>query len=577
MNQNLFWPIVLIGLVLFAVFIWKDWTQQKDRSFWIKSITIFLAISSLVMIVLRPSTLQKTINGKGIVLTEGYRPAQLDSLKSIYKRIRTEEYSKGRTLSILENVDSLFLLGHGVEPFDLWQLQDKSIAFLGGEKVEGWTAITHENEIPLGGVLQLNSRYSNPKEGHWAVLADNGGNPLDSVLFKGIEEERITFNTKPKSSGQFVYSLLEKDTDANVISQEPIPVQVVKGALLKILMINTFPTFESKYLKNFLTERGHEVLARTQLTKGRYKFEYFNGASNPIYGFTQKNLNAYDLLIIDTDTYAGLDSASKEIMEETMKTHGLGVFVQPNERFFNFSKKQSPFGFDRDFVTETTIGEPEQHIQKYPFEFKNTIKIQEVLVDSVEVAAYVPMEKGKLGTTLLRNTYQLVLEGDTDLYANIWTSILNKVVRDFDALADWKALTTTSRVGEPFKFELRTSLNDFEIHTEEEHNIYMLQDILLSNKWTGTQYPRKTGWNQLTVSNDTLSKYSYYVFDENQRKAITLSNRLKTNKRQFGNKKGFTSVTSASQKEMIPIPSFWFFILLILCLGWLWLEPKLVG
>lgn len=187
LNQNLLWPVILVGLVLWAVFIWKEWSQRKERRFWIKLVAALLAIASLVMIVIKPSVWQKSTGGKGIVLTDGYRPAQLDSLKSIYKRIQSEEYVKGKTLSILEDVDSLFLLGHGVESFDLWQLQDKAIAFLGGEKIEGWTAISHENEIPFGEELHLNAKHSNPKTGHWAILADNGGNPLDSIPLRRLK------------------------------------------------------------------------------------------------------------------------------------------------------------------------------------------------------------------------------------------------------------------------------------------------------------------------------------------------------------------------------------------------------
>src|SRR6056297_861545 len=178
-NQNLLVPMILVGLVMWAVFIWKEWSQRNENRFWIKLVAAFLAIASLAMIVLKPGTFQESSSGKGIVLTDGYRPAQLDSLRSIYKRIPTEEYVKGKTLSIMEDVDSLFLLGHGVESFDLRQLQDKAIAFLGGEKIEGWTAISHENEIPFGEELHLNAKHSNPKTGHWLILTDNGGNPLD--------------------------------------------------------------------------------------------------------------------------------------------------------------------------------------------------------------------------------------------------------------------------------------------------------------------------------------------------------------------------------------------------------------
>ncbi len=576
-NQNLLVPMILVGLVLWAVFIWKEWSQRGERRFWIKLIVSFLAILSLVMTLLKPSVWQDSISGKGIVLTEGYETSQLDSLKSIYKRIQTEDYMKGRTLSILDDVDSLFLLGRGLAPFDLWQLQDKSIAFIGGKRVEGWTAISHENKIPFGEKLHLNAKHSDLKTGHWAILADNGGNPLDSVPFEEVDEQLIQLNAKPKASGQFVYRLLEKDSEGNIISEEPIPIQVLEGKPLKILMVNTFPTFETKYLKNFLTEKGHELLARTQLTKGKYKFEYFNGASNPIYGFTVENLKEYDLLVMDTDSYTALGRSSKEAMEEAVKTHGLGVFVQPDENLFRLAERQSPLQFDRDFITEITLGVPVQSVQKYPLEFKNDVRTQRISVDSANVAAYVPMEKGKMGTTLLQNTYQLFLDGKEELYAGIWTQILNNIAREQEALAKWKALTQTPRLDEPFQFEVRTSMSGIQVTTDKEANIPLLQDGLVQSKWKGVVYPQKKGWNELKVSNDSVAHYSYYVFDGNQHKTISQSETLKANLRQFGSENTFGASVSASKKAKKPISPFWFYGLLLLCLGWLWLEPKLSG
>ncbi|MHA7831736.1 MAG: hypothetical protein ACX93O_11600 [Flagellimonas sp.] len=577
MNQNLLWPVILVALVLWAVFIWKEWSQRGKRMFWVKIVAGFLALVSLAMIVLKPSIWEKSTKGKGIVLTAGYRTAQLDSLKSIYKRIQTEEYTKGTPLSIVEEADSLFLLGRGLPSFDLWQLEDKSLAFLGGEQVEDWTEITYDRTVTFGDAFTVKAKHFKPRAGYWTILADNGGNPLDSVPFEAVDEQLIQLNAKPKASGQFIYRLLEKNDEGEIISNEPLPVQVVDGKPLKILMVNTFPTFETKYLKNFLTDKGHQVMARTQLTKGKYKFEYFNGASNPIYGFTQENLKEYDLLVIDTDSYIALGRSSKEAMEEAVKINGLGVFVQPNENLFRLAERQSPFQFDRDFITEITLGVPAQSVQKYPLEFKNDVRTQRISVDSANVAAYVPMEKGKIGTTLLQNTYQLFLDGKEELYAGIWTQILNNIAREQEALAKWKALTQTPRLDEPFQFEVRTSMNGIRVTTDKEANIPLLQDGLVQSKWKGVVYPRKKGWNELKVSKDSIAHYSYYVFDGNQHKTISQSETLKANLRQFGSENTFGASVSASKKAKKPISPFWFYGLLLLCFGWLWLAPKLTG
>lgn len=574
-NQGLFWPVLLIGLLLWGVYIWKEWSQRTEQRFWVKLITAFLAITSLATIVLKPGVWEKSSNGRGIILTEGYRPAQLDSLRAIYKRIPQEEYVTGRNLTILEEADSLFLLGHGLASFDLWQVADKSVAFLGGEDVKGWTQLSKNDEIVLGEPFEIKAKYINPQAGHWAVLTDNGGNPLDSVPFEEQTEQIIALRAHPKTSGPLVYHLLEK-TEGKILSDEPLPIHVVEGKSLKILMVNTFPTFETKYLKNFLAERGHEVVARTQLTKGKYKFEYFNGASNPIYGFSTDNLQDYDLLIIDTDSYLGLGRASKLAMEEVI-SNGMGVFIQPSEGFFTQGKGRNPFNFNRDFSTEITLGTSEQPLQKYPYTFQEDFRTQEVLVDSVAVAAYVPLQYGKAGTSLLQNTYQLILDGNEALYARIWTQVLNSIAKEKAREVEWKGITAIPRPNQPFEFELRTALGDMDIITAEGTNIPLIQNSVMPTKWTGKQYPRKTGWNQLRVSQDSIAPFPYFVYGENQLSSIAKSEKLKANYQRFGSENTFGESVSASKKEMEPISPYWFYIVLLMSLGWLWLEPKLVN
>ncbi|NVN19458.1 hypothetical protein GUA46_14000 [Muricauda sp. HICW] len=575
LNQNLFWPVIIVGLVLMAVFVWKEWSQRKERRFYVKLIASFLAIVSLCMIILKPSTYQDSMRGKGIVLTDGYRSSQLDSLKSIYKRIKTEEYTKGRTLFLLTEVDSIFLLGHGMEPFDFWQVEHKSVAFLGGDANQGGQDISNKSELILGEPLELSATYANPVAGNWAVLADNGGNPLDSIPLEETESQLIQLSAEPKASGQFVYHLMEQDQDGQVVSNEPIPIQVKEGRPLKILMVNTFPTFETKYLKNFLTEKGHEVLARTQLTKGKYKFEYFNGASGTIYGFTSENLKDYDLLIIDTDSYTGLGRTSKEAMEEISASEGLGIFIQADEGLFRLSESQSPFRFNKDYVTEIALGQPMQTLPKYPYAFQENLRTQEILLDYVTVASYIPVQKGKVGTTLLQNTYQLLLDGQEALYTRIWTKILNNITRKQETVLEWKSLTQIPRLDEPFEFELQTLLTDVEITTEEGARIPLLQDILIPGKFTGTVYPRKTGWNQLQVANDSISPWFYFVYDDGQLQNIHQTQLRNANYQKFGSSSTFDDSKSVSKKELQTITPIWLYFILLLSLGWLWLEPKL--
>lgn len=575
LNQNILWPVVLIALLLLTVFVWKEWEQRNEKRFWVKSVLALMSVVSLAMIILRPATFQEETKGKAIILTKGYGTAQLDSLRSIYKRIPMENYSPGKTLSILEEADSLFLLGQGLETYDLWQLDDATVSFLGAGPLMGWTKISHDTNIPLGERFSLFAQYAQPIEGHWAILADNGGNPLDSVVFGKAEQQTVRLSATTKASGTFVYQLWEKDGDGKVLSKEPIPLHVEKGTSLRILMVNTFPTFETKYLKNFLAENGHEVQARTQLTKGKYKFEYFNGASEAVYGFTMDQLEKYDLLILDADTYTGLSNAAKRAIEASARVNGLGIFVQPNERMFRLSKNRFPLGFERDGRTEISLGQAGETLATYPYQFETSVRQQPIAIDSTIIAGYVPMEKGKLGSTVLQNTYQLVLEGHEGIYASIWTQILNGIAKPQESEMAFEALTPIPKVDEPFLFEIQTLEENPQLKNSDGSPIALLQDASLPSKWSGKQYPRKIGWNQVRSVKDSTVIFSYYVFGEDQWTSVATAHTIQANKRKFGTDNRFRGKPASSNGSLRPISLLWFYVLLLLCLGWLWLEPKL--
>src|SRR5690606_13986620 len=177
----------------------------------------------------------------------------------------------------------------------------------------------------------------------------------------------------------------EKDSEGAFVGKEPLPVKIVDWKPLNILMVNYFPTFETKYLKNFLVENGHSVLARTQLSTNRFKFEYFNREASPIYQMTPKALEGFDLLVMDVDSYLALGSSARTALEETIREQGTGLFIQPNTTFFKLSQRQSPFQFQVDGKTDITFGETKQNLKKYPYVFQDRFPVQPIILDSVEI------------------------------------------------------------------------------------------------------------------------------------------------------------------------------------------------
>ncbi|MEE3224582.1 MAG: hypothetical protein VX253_01555, partial [Bacteroidota bacterium] len=81
-----------------------------------------------------------------------------------------------------------------------------------------------------------------------------------------------------------------------------------------------------------------------------------------------------------------------------------------------------------------------------------------------------------------------------------------------------------------------------------------------------------SGWFTLRFSaGDTVSEYAYYVFAEADWQARAAMALTKANQDNY--KKGDNEVEELQVKR--PINTIYFFVLFVLAMGYLWLEPKL--
>ena len=577
MNRELVWPIMVGALLLWAVFIWKEWPERKQARGRLKVLVSFLGMVALALLALRPALPTESTIGKGILITQGHRPEQLDSLRSRYRRIPVETYEPGQTLGPLGEADSLFILGQGPEDYDRWQLEGRAINFLGGPVPSGLVDIAHPEKLYLGGELEVRAEFQDPEQGHWAILRDPGGNPLDSVALEAGGRQYFKLQARPKAEGLFVYSLEVRDQGGTTVATEPLPVDIKGPQALSILMLERFPSFEGKYLKNFLADRGHQLLVRSQLTRERYKYEAFNRGKARFQGFTQEGLEGIDLIIMDTGSYLGLGRSQKALLEGALRENGNGLLILPDGPLFNAAAGASPFRFTREERTTIRLEPGSQGLEKYPFAFQRAFPLQSISLGGAPLAAFMPMEKGRVATTLIRDSYQWVLRGKGDLYAELWTQILDATVPGKGAWAHWEALTPLPRVDAPFVFQVRTPKERPLASTGEGAMIPLGQDYWSPTLWQGRLYPKKAGWNALELTGDSLSSYYLYVFDRDQRSAMGPFKRLEENGDLYGRAKTFTPLGGRVAKVPLPLSPYWFFVPWLLCMGWLWLEPKLRG
>ncbi|QED36627.1 hypothetical protein FK178_02360 [Antarcticibacterium arcticum] len=572
LNESWFLPILGAAILLLVVFLWKEWTLAGKHRFIIKSTLVFIAVISLVLVVLKPAIHIPKKGGNIALLTPGYAKAQLDSLKKAERGLKLFNYEAGNPLpSQVSSSKKVFVLGYGLKEFDLWQMDGIPALYLNTELPEGVIKLNYKVENSVGDDLVVQGLYKNPKGGYRLLLEGPGETGLDSVELNGENEQAFKMLVPLKAKGNYIYSLTEKDEEGRIIKKDILPVKVAEKEELRILILNAFPTFETRYLKNFLAEAGHELVVRSQITRNRFKFEYLNTDRIGIGRLTEEILEPFDLLIADASSLRGFSGSERNVIGNMVREQGLGVFIQPDDTYFSSRGQLNILSFINFPNTEINdLQWPSIKLNAYPYRIKKEFGIREIHAPGNSIAAaYKKMGEGKIGTAVYSDTWELLLEGNDQAYRQIWSKLIEEVSRKEFSTASWNTVAISGQIDEPFEFELRTEIEDPFVTTGGGSNIPLIQDTSIPYLWRGTTWPRESGWNILHL--DTISTYHFYVEDGLQGTTRDDVQILQANKRYFNAE----IVEGQGYSPLEPVNPLWFFGLFLICMGGLWLEPKL--
>jgi len=570
--HSAYWiPGLIAAIALFVVFVMKEW-PRRSGSFVLRIGIGFVAVLALLAIALKPANLTSVEGKQGVLLTSGYQETQLDSLRETNPALKELVYQDYIDRNELDSLSQLFILGSGIKPYDFWQLEGRTVNLLQAEIPNGIDQLKYSKTLAEGEDVNLTARYLKPKPGNQIVLQAPGNLGLDSIQFTATTDTVFSLQAKVKAPGDFVYNLVEKDSLGKVLNNEALPIHITAQKQLSLVMLSAFPSFEFKYLKNYLAELNHQVLVRSQLTQGRFKYEYFNQERKPFNALTTSGLNDLYLLILDAGAWQSLSRNEQKSIKDAITQEGLGVFVMPSEELFYGSQPLIDFKFTRTAQTEVELQDGTV-VSTFGYYLNPATNIDATLKSGNQILAGQRfLGFGSVSTTVLSNTYALQLKGNQERYKSLWSEILKSVLKPESNVVFWEERDKILTPNEPYTIKFRTAVSEFTLTDSDGNFIPVAQHPDIPELWSATFYPEETGWFTLSFSaGDRVSEHAYYVFSEADWQTIKASARVKANREFFNN-------ADTDLKEILvkrPINPLYFFVIFVLAMGYLWLEPKL--
>lgn len=571
-NSEMMLSVVIVFCIGMLFFLWKDWTEFPRWKFFFKLLIGFIALGSLALIALKPATLRSWNAGSAIILTDNFEKSILDSLKNAKENIEIITYKPGE--SLFENEDSfsnLIILGDGIQPYDFWQIENLNINYLGAARPKGINRIKYGKNLNKGDTLVIKGEYYMPQPGHQLILEDFAGNARDSVSFTDQPIKKFLLKETVNVPGEYLYKLKEQDSIGNIIKEEVIPVIISERDPLNIIVLNNYPLFETKYLKAFLSSEGHEVLIKTRVSTGRYKYEFFNTDKRSIGKISEDGLDETDLLIMDADYLKLLNNREMDAMQMAIREKGLGFFIQANDSYFNSNDQFGGFSFKSSKASVSLKNIEDGQLEKYPYSFNNSFLLEPIQENSNEVySAYKKMGKGRIGTSVFDDTYQLILNGQEKAYQYIWSEIVNSISKKNLKNSSFVTEDNLIYTDEPFSFKLRTNFEKPKVLTGEGVTVPLEQDFQIKDLWRGRVYSSNIGWHRLSLEQDSTEYLDYYIYENGWNSLSSYKTQLANTRFSNSDIDGYSAITNR-----MPINRLWLFVIFLVCMGILWLEPKL--
>lgn len=365
---------------------------------------------------------------------------------------------------------------------------------------------------------------------------------LDAVIIAPHQDSAFSLKALPLHQGRAVYRI-SAISGTDTLEQQPVPLEVTPATPLTVLFLAQSPDFENRFLADWLVQQGHAVAMRTLVAKNKYLLRFSNFPQQSLDVLTSTLLNKFDLVI----AHAGaIDRSTRSRLEDA----GIGLIL----------KADSAGTQPRPVSLQLRSGNRLPALSTDPGHYLTAGEGQLPLVTDSLHRAYVTVSlagAGKLLRTQLGNTYSWQLEGHNDAYQQYWSALLEAAARRKTATEKMTVIPAIARVYQPVDVQLETTA--LPMLRAGDINLAPAQHPWLSYRYTGTWWPVKHGWQQITTGN---TSFWLYIFGEEDWRNLSAT---VTPAKQ----------TLSPQTMSVRLSPAWWLLPLLLSLIFLWWEKKM--
>lgn len=574
------WGWYLLGTVVLGGLLF--WESKLERRFRIlRMMAIVVMVLSLLAILIDPK--MKVTRSSELIglLTPGYTNQQVDSLESRHPNIRwlrTKNVSESGTavaFDLTQIAPSLkFVVGEGLSEHQLRQLGDVNFTFVPVAMPSGITEILAPPTLLVQRPNSIDGVYRNG-DGETQLRLFAEGQAIDSITFDKPGETSFSFSVAPKVAGPLNLTLATFNARGDTLTRSPLYLNAEEPRRLKIAIRTSFPTAETRVLKNFLTTQKHQLVVRSDISKERAHTEVINQRGSIADMFSDAFLASQEVFILDQPSLTSLGRTEKARLAKAVK-EGMGLIITLNGSDAGQLKDWVSLSLEASqAVDTTTLALPNSG--RFQLQRVNATLPSEVIAVQKDsrgntVTGYQYLGAGKIGFQTLLEVYQLALSGKGDAYAQIWSPLLENVARlqrlphDFEIISPFPWVAN-----QPLDFQVVTSGTAPEVRVQGQV-VPLIEDTRINDLYKGRIWLADSTWTSIRVDTTDVPIHVYQpdewqTLQTRQRMAATGT----ASGRSLSGRTNLAPLSPGSGRSL----RWLFFGLFLLSAGLLWVSPKL--
>lgn len=525
--------------------------------------------------------------------------------ESLAKHSIVQLDSVSQLFDLQPDIQNLQIMGSGLSK-QQWQdlevlfgdkLNEINMTFLPTEPELGLVDVTWQKERVEGQFIQLNGRLQGadqpPETIYELSLIDPIGEVIQVVRLKA--QEHFSFNFSAKSVGQWIYQLqLKQANQTATILAEPVAFNVRSAPVVKMLIKQAAPSFETRQLTNWASTFNAKMTVLTKISKDKDIRQNFNLDAKALATLdtplSQKSLDYFDLLLIDGRSLLALSNDQMLNLKNAVKS-GLGLYILLDQSLIDAWPSAS-----LNWLTTVTVKPLNSatysaipHWQNSRIEQSIALVKAELLVAQNDILVTSHLQQplvtnsiygmGRVAMSLINNTYGWQTAGLNSEYSHFWQHIIFNLARP----------QTQSYWLEPQQDKLQFALqrhqacktpkpNDKTLVHQTNHHQYQLLAVsapLKNEQACVTTWLTPGGWHHLQLTTDTQDEkqdnsISIYAYAHTDWQTYQHVENVKLTQQKIAK---LTS-NSVNQEVVKDLPKEWLWWCLVIASTLLWLERK---